>query len=423
MAKKARKESKRCLLSDNYVKRQKPAKAGQRDETIDLNHHRLRLRVADSGHKSFIYVARFPGSDNPARRALGNYPTTTLAEARTKAREWDALLAKGIDPRDEARRIAAEAERAKRKQAENAFELRAEEWLDLKHVKEQRQFHNTARWMRKELVPVWRGTPIGEIQPYDVRSVIEAIARRSPSSARNVLVVAKSFFAWAVGDDNPAAALRPKVLVGEKPRRQRLLSDDEVRAFWKATGTLGYPWEHLYRLLLWTGVRLREGAGACWSEFDLDGGRWLIPPKRFKSGCHHLVQLTAPVVQMLRAMPRFAGGDYVFSLSNGKRPVTGFGRVKDRIDALMAKELGKEPEPWVVHDLRRVVRTGLASLRISDTVAEMVIGHGHGDQLQRLYNMHQYQDEMREALDQWAAKLRDITTPPPANVRKLREAV
>jgi integrase len=422
MAKKARKESKRRLLSDNYIKGQKAAKSGERDETIDLNHHRMRLRVTDSGHKSFVYVARFPGSDNPARRALGDYPTTTLAEARDKARRWDKLIADGIDPRDEERRIAAKAAREKMLATENGFEKRAEEWLDLDHIKKQRQFGNTARWMRKELIAVWRNTPIGEILPSDVRDVVEKIARRSPSSARNVLVVAKSFFAWALPDASPAASLRPTPLAGKKPVRQRLLSEDEIAAFWDATSALGYPWEQMHRLLLWTGTRLREAAEARWSEFDLDKGVWLIPPSRFKSDSFHRVQLTAPVVKMLRAMPRFDDGDYVFTLSNGERPVSGFGRVKGRIDALMAQDLGAELERWTVHDLRRVVRTKLAELKITDPIAEGVIGHGVGSQLQRLYNLHSYQDEMRDALERWTAKLRDITTPPPPNVRKLQKA-
>ena len=59
----------------------------------------------------------------------------------------------------------------------------------------------------------------------------------------------------------------------------------------------------------------------------------------------------------------------------------------------------------MVHDLRRVVRTGLAKLKVSDTIAEMVLGHGHGNSLQRTYNLHQHEDEIREALELWAGRL------------------
>ena len=414
----------RKRLTDTFLKNHKPAKKGTRAETIDLDHRRVRFRVTERGHKSFVYLARFPGNPNPVRRWLGDYPTTSLADARAKAAEWDKLITKGVDPRDEERRVAAAAERGRRLAKENAFELKADEWLDLKHVKEQRQYGNTSRWVRKELIPVWAGTPIGEIHATDVEDVIKAIARRSPSSARNVLVAAKSLFAWACGVESPAAAVRPTPIAGKKPRRKRVLDENEVRAFWNATEQLNYPFKQLYQILLLTGVRLREASEARWSEIDLENRRWIIPAERFKSDSEHLVPLTPAAMRILRDVPRFEGGDkedhFIFSAANGKRPVQGFGRVKDKVDGLMAAELG-EVKPWVMHDLRRVVRTGLAKLRISDIVAEMVIGHG-SSQLQRTYDLYQREPEMREALELWAGRVRDITTPPPANVRKLKRA-
>jgi integrase len=74
-----------------------------------------------------------------------------------------------------------------------------------------------------------------------------------------------------------------------------------------------------------------------------------------------------------------------------------------------------ELRPWVIHDLRRTLRTHLSALRIPDHIAEMVIGHGRQG-LQRVYDQHRYVDEMREALTLWAARLRSIVEPPPANV-------
>jgi integrase len=85
----------------------------------------------------------------------------------------------------------------------------------------------------------------------------------------------------------------------------------------------------------------------------------------------------------------------------------------------MQDELGDKPS-FRLHDLRRTVRTKLASLRVSDAVPEMVIGHGRKG-LQRVYDQHRYVDEMREALELWASRLRDIVTPPPENVVQLNK--
>lgn len=49
----------------------------------------------------------------------------------------------------------------------------------------------------------------------------------------------------------------------------------------------------------------------------------------------------------------------------------------------------------------------------------MVVGHGKRG-LQRVYDQHSYELEIREALELWANKLRDIVQPPPKNVVKLR---
>jgi integrase len=118
-------------------------------------------------------------------------------------------------------------------------------------------------------------------------------------------------------------------------------------------------------------------------------------------------------------LPRFTNGDHLFSTTFGKKPVSGFSKAKARLDKMMTEDLGSSPAAWVIHDIRRTVRTRLASLRVPDMVAEMVIGHGRKG-LQRVYDQHGYDDEMREALEQWAGKLRSIVEPPPANVVELR---
>ena len=95
-----------------------------------------------------------------------------------------------------------------------------------------------------------------------------------------------------------------------------------------------------------------------------------------------------------------------FSISN---------KIKAELDRRMSSILGKESQPWVIHDIRRTMRSHLSALRIPDHVAKMVIGHGRKG-LQRVYDQHRYEAEMREALTLWAGRLRSIVEAPPANV-------
>jgi integrase len=164
-----------------------------------------------------------------------------------------------------------------------------------------------------------------------------------------------------------------------------------------------------------TGQRKAEVAGARWREIDLERRLWTIPPERFKSDAVHVVPLADPAMALLAGLPRFAGGDYLFSSTHGRKPVNGFSNAKIVLEQRLAEALGAEPERWVLHDIRRTVRTRLSGLRVPDPVAEMVIGHARKG-LARVYDQHQYLDEMREALDAWAMRLRSIVEPPATNV-------
>ena len=172
---------------------------------------------------------------------------------------------------------------------------------------------------------------------------------------------------------------------------------------------MGYPYGPLVRLLMLSGQRRGEVAEARWREFDLGGRLWSIPPERFKSNATHIVPLTGDALDLLAALPRWAGGDFLFSTDGGKKPVNGFSKSKARLDKIVGFD------GWTVHDIRRTVRTRLSALRVSEPVAEMIVGHSKKG-LIRVYDQHTYLDEMREALTAWEMKLRNIISPPPGNV-------
>ena len=63
----------------------------------------------------------------------------------------------------------------------------------------------------------------------------------------------------------------------------------------------------------------------------------------------------------------------------------------------------------------------MAELGVPEIVAERILNHAPRG-LAAVYNVHTYQKEKAKALQQWANKVREIVTPPPANVVKLAEA-
>jgi integrase len=422
------------MLTDAKVRSLKPAPNGKPYDVKDTQVPGLRVRVMGSGQRSFVLLGRFPSSPHPTRRALGMYGDLTLEDAREKAAAWRKLIGKGVDPQVQEERDRQSVLRQQR----TTFAAVAEDFIKDK-LPSERKGEEVERDIRREFLPRWGKRPVAEITAQDVRDVVKAAKDRgAPYQAHNLLVLARRLFSWAIDqqayglDASPCDRLKPKAIIGKKIFRTRILGDDELRLFWRVTGRLGYPYGPLFRMLALTGQRKSEVAEARWCEIDLAKKLWTIPAERMKADAPHLVPLSDDVLALLRALPRFRKGDYVFSTTFGVKPVNGFSKAKTRLDHRMlrvARALARlrkfaQPakiEPWVIHDIRRTMRTGLSALPVPDLVRELVIAHTKPG-LHKVYDQHAYLDEKRRALDLWAARLRSIIEPAPANVVNLAAA-
>jgi integrase len=398
----------------------------------------LGVKVTETGSRSYVLIKRFPGFKHPAPRRLGLCDVLSLEEAREKARGWLKLIARGIDPADHEREIQLAAARKR----ENSFAAVFEEFAKEKLANE-RQGRDVLRDMSKEFLPVWGKRPVADIADEDVLAVVRAVKQRGATSqARNLLGYARRFFDWAIDQrgygikTNPCMGLKPARIVGEKRARNRVLTDDELFAFWRATGHMEYPAGPLYRLLILTGLRLNEVADAKWSEFNLRNGVWIVPAARMKGkdgrAVHHVVPITDEVASILKSLPRFKSGDFLFSVTFGKTPIWVSDKIKKRLDARMLRTLralarrrGDDPSrvtvpSWVNHDLRRTLRTGLSKLRIDRDIREAVLAHTRPG-VEGVYDRHDYQAEKKDALERWAAYVQNLATPAvKTNVVRLR---
>ena len=396
------------------------------------------VRVMPSGHRSFVLNTRYPGSSNPAPRALGSYGELTLEQARKKAGQWRNLIKGGIDPQ-----IQEERDRqATLLKQRTIFTAVAEDFIRAKLGKE-RKGREVERDIRRDLVPKWGRRPITEISRSEIRQLIEDKAQDAPAQARNLLGTAKRLFSWAVDREayglsaSPAADIKPSKIdaIGEKRSRDRALNDEELFALWRTVGRLKYPYGPVYQLLILTALRLNEAADAHWSEFDLKNDVWVIPASRMKGknskARPHAVPLIAEIKSILAELPRFNRGRFLFSTTFGEKPVWISNKIKDKIDARMlltlrtlARRRGEDAStvelaPWTNHDIRRSVRSNLSRLRIAEEVREAVLAHVRPG-IKGTYDVHDYLDEKRQALDLWAVRLRSIVAPPPSSDNVVR---
>jgi integrase len=449
-------------LTDRTIRALKAAPDGKRYEIMDTQVPGLAVRVSASGKRTFVLIARFPRYAQPARRALGEYVAvneaqekhrymvlsksereketfdaylvrtygaSTLAGAREKARKWRAMIQSKIDPQ-----VQQERQRqAELRQQRNTFATVAEDFIKDK-LPGERKGREVERDIRREFIPAWGKRPIAEVGAQDVRAVVKAAKDRgAPYQAHNLLTTARRLFSWAIDqqvyglETSPCERLKPKAIIGKKVFRTRVLDDDELRAFWRATRRFNFPYGPLFRMLALTGQRKSEVAEARWSEIDLPRKLWTIPAERMKADAAHVVPLSDYVVAILESLPRFKKGDHVFSTTFGVKPINGFSKAKERLDKrtlrswrALARARGEDRrgaqiEPWVIHDIRRTMRTGLSALPVPDLVRELVIAHTKPG-LHKVYDQHAYLDEKRRALDLWAARLRNIVEPLSSNV-------
>ena len=343
----------RRTLTDRLVKSESVIPASGRKDYHDAIVPGLALRVTSAGHRSFVLVARYPKNPkNPTRRALGDYGEITLEQARDKAREWLALIRKGMDPKIQAARDRAATQRAQ----QTTFGHVAEEFLT-RHAATLAHAIPARRIIEAEFTKRWRDRPITDILPEECAAAIRAIVKRgTPYQAHSAHEWLRRLFNWSIGCNefgitaSPVATLRPSDLIGKKESRDRILTDDELRAVWRATDgrldagalaearrrdqprdaaqPIGYPYGPLFRMLILTGQREREVAGMAWSEVDFDKALWTIPAARMKGARAHGVPLAPDALALLRALPRFTAGDCVFSTTGGAKPVNGFSKAK-----------------------------------------------------------------------------------------------
>src|SRR5262249_32581649 len=242
-----------------------------------------------------------------------------------------------------------------------------------------------------------------------------------PYAARHAFAAARLLFRWAYDREliaaNPCDRIKGADLHGAPAKRSRILSDDELRAVWRATEVFGYPYGPLVRLLLLTGGRLRELAEASWKEIDRDAAILAVPPTRMKMRAAHVIPLTPAALAIAEASPYFAEGSYLFTTTSGRRPISGFSKFRASFNNILKMVGWTAAEPFTIHDLRRTARTRLSQLGVLPVVAELVIGHQQQG-ISAIYDRHTYDKEKRAALQLWADELLRIVgeTPPEASV-------
>jgi len=285
------------------------------------------------------WAVRYRVGRRTRKLTLGAYPGIDLKSARELARTALVKVAGGEDPAAD-KKVARAAARlpADRGLVEKVVASFVERYA--KANTRERSWRETQRILEKEVVGAWKGRGLSQVTRADVHDLLDGIVDRgSPIQANRVLIALRGLCAWAVERDIITVSPCEKIKAPSQERsRDRVLTEDELRAVWKACDTIGWPFGPLIKLLILTGQRRAEVAEIRWSEVDLDSRTWTLPKERVKTNVQNAVPLSDPAVAILASLPRIKGkgGDFVFT-TTGEAPVAGFSASKKRLTEALVK--------------------------------------------------------------------------------------
>lgn len=354
------------------------------------------VRVTDNGAKTFVLVGRFPGSANPTARAIGKVGALSLEDARAKAREWLALVAKGVDP--------AQAQRDAQRDTLAAI---CDEYLD-RRGRELRSVDLIRSMLTRLVLPTLGSRPIADIRRSDIVRLLDRIEDESgPVAANRTCALLGTVMNWYAGrTDDYASPIIRGMARRREVARDRVLTDEELRAVWSAQA--GEPVYSAYiRFLLLTGARRNEAAKMRWAE--VADGAWTLPAQRNKTGVELIRPLSKAASDIIARLAR--RGEFVFSRT-GTTALSGLSRFKIELDRASGTE------GWVIHDLRRTSRSLMSRAGVTSDHAERCLGHVIGG-VRGVYDRHQFREEMLLAYEKLASLISQIVDPQP-NVVSIR---
>jgi len=417
-------------LTDVLV-RSVEAPANGRLEITDLRCNGLTLRVTKGGVKSWSLRFRDPKSRKSTRATIGSYPTIPLQIARERALELSRQVAGGINPLEKKRKERDEA-------PTQTFEALAARYMTEHARRHKRTAEADQRSLNLHVLPHWRKRPFEGIGRSDVIALCEGVvAKGSPIQANRVQALLSKIFSFALDAElvtnNPCARLKKR---SKETAATRVLSDDEIRLFWRRvtdppnSKRMGQG----LRLVMLTGVRINELAGAEIKEFerldDAKNATWTIPAARSKNGKPHVVPLSrlalSIVVDLLKRATALASEHspsrfVLVSPNDPEKPIDGHafsvamirfgnslgvaGCVKNcSSDEVLAIATWTSDRPSA-HDLRRTLATRLAGSGIPAEDISACLNHARRSITARHYDLYDRAREKRRAFDLWAEQV------------------
>jgi integrase len=392
--------------------------------------------IWDAGHKeavrgfgvrrqkdAAIYVLKYRIWGRQRFYTIGPHGSPwTPEKARREAKRLLGLVADGKDPADERRQSALQAADTLRKLVDRYLKY-------AKAKQKPRSYIETERHLLVNWKPLHSDSVFHIHRRHVAARLAEIASKQGPVAASHARAALSAVFNWAIreGLDIAANPVSGTNRLSESRSRERVLTDVELKAIWRACEESDYG--RIVRLLMLTAQRRDEVGAMQWNE--VAGDLWTIPGARTKNHREHILPLPPTALMLIEAQPHRNDRDFIFGdgpRRNGdkQRGFSGWSKAKAELDARITaarkEALGDEAEPlphWTLHDLRRTAATRMADrLAVLPHIVEAILNHvsGHRAGVAGVYNRASYATEMRDALERWASEVSRIVADRPRSL-------
>ena len=204
---------------------------------------------------------------------------------------------------------------------------------------------------------------------------------------------------------NPCAQIKAPA---KENRRDRCLSQDEIKTFWNGlqNASMSEATRLSLKFQLVTAQRKGEVIAAESAEIDFIEKIWTIPAERAKNGNAHRVPLSELAFELLEEIKILGNASRWLFPSTLKNSPMG----SQSIDHAVRRSKHAFPgmEDFCPHDLRRTAATHMASMKITSEVLSRILNHSKRGVTEQHYIRHGYDDEKRYALDAWSQRLKEL---------------
>jgi integrase len=373
---------------------------------------------ADGGlAKQWQYRAQVSGKRR--WQSLGSYPELGLAGAEKERMTHDEVRQRALKGEGEHPAIEAKRKRDEVKSNPSVEETFAE-WIADKRLGSPRKKGKPVRERTVKLLqdsfdmdirPVVGVHKVGKLTPASIRPCIERGQKRgSPGAATQVYRTLRGLVTFAISREYIKGADPMRGISNPRPYRPappNAANDAEIVHFLQLIGESNFDGSSrgIIELQLLTGMRPTECRLLQWSQVDLKKMHLELAEADVKTGKPFRVHLAAGTAQLLQQAKHLAGAsNYVFPGRVKGKPLSAgaVGYALRRKWVQEGVDPGRKLKP---HDLRKTFRTMLSRLGISGEVAGLCLNHTEEHVLRRIYDGHDYWNEMVDAWNRAAGHI------------------